>query len=87
MIGPVITPTILTNINIEVSGEDGIDKLFYDFLTNSTHDLSYSDKNVPTAKVPDRLPMNLGVSEPISKKKKETGSITYRYVLRSEVFF
>jgi len=75
VIGPVTIPTILTNINIEVSGEEGIDQLFYDPLTNSTRDLSSSDENVP----------NPGVPEPISKKKKKTGSITYRSILRSEV--
>jgi hypothetical protein len=68
-----------TRTHIEISDEEGADQIFYDSFTNSS--LGNPGVSVENSGVSVE---NSGVSIP-SEKKKETGSIKYRAVLRSEI--
>jgi len=70
VLGPVTIPTILTNIDIKVSGEEGVDQLFYDPLTNSTFDLSSGEDG---AQISEPSVKKSGVSTTSSEKKKKSG--------------
>jgi hypothetical protein len=81
VLGPVEqTPTTLTPIDIEVSGEEGIDQLFYDPASSTI-----LNPSVTTSGVSHTI-SGVSVKKPgVSKKKSGVSQYTYRPVLRSEL--